>query len=352
VCHWGDMRRLVVAVSMLVCVLACGQNPPAVGPLADAGSPPSQLDAGVDGGAVETDAGVLDAGTFDAGTFDAGGRDAGAFDAGAADAGRDPLVLARPFDVTVPVGYRPGTPTPLVVVLHGYTATAQLQDTYFGLSRLAQQRGFLVALPNGLRDAAGQQYWNATNACCAFGRTNDDVAYLTAVIRDVQARYSVDPRRIFLVGHSNGGFMSHRLACERAGLIAGIVSLAGAQWADASRCTPSSPVSVLQVHGTLDTVIAYGGGANAGETYPSAETTVKTWGAKNGCAGTALTRIGGDLNLVTALLGDETEREHVEGCPGTSAAELWTIRGGTHLPTLNESFAETIFTWLMAHPKP
>jgi polyhydroxybutyrate depolymerase len=58
------------------------------------------------------------------------------------------------------------------------------------------------------------------------------------------------------------------------------------------------------------------------------------------------------LNLVSTLLGDETERSQVTGCPGASAAELWTIRGGSHLPTLNDDFADTIYTWLLAHPKP
>jgi polyhydroxybutyrate depolymerase len=331
----------------LVLISACSAVTPRVEPM-DGGAPGA--DAGVPGIDAGSDAGAMN----DAGTMsDAGTADGGSSDAGPGDGGRDPLVLARPFDVTVPVGYRPGTPVPLVVVLHGYTATAQVQDMYFGMSRLAQSRGFLVALPNGLRDDTLQQYWNATDACCAFGKTNDDVAYLTAVIRDVQARYSVDPKRVFLIGHSNGGFMSHRLACDRAGLIAGIVALAGNTWADPTKCTPSEGVAVLQVHGTLDPVIAYNGGATVGQPpYPSAKDSVRTWGAKNGCTGANLSPISGNLDLVTALLGDETEREGFTGCPGNSAAELWTIQGAGHLPLFNDQFAERAFTWLMAHAKP
>lgn len=323
----------------------------------DAGT--SERDGGWDAGA-EPDGGS-DAGQTaqDAGAMDAGLMDAGPTDAGVADAGRDPLVVARPFQVTVPVGYRSDQPIPLVVVLHGYTATADLQDTYFGFSRLAQQRTFLVALPNGLRDAATFQYWNATDSCCAFGKTNDDVAYLTAVIRDVQARYAVDPKRIFLVGHSNGGFMSHRLGCDRAPLIAAFAALAGSTWNDPSRCAPSEGVAALQIHGTLDPVILYGGGSTiggqanvVGPPYPSAEDSVRTWGVKNGCSGTSLTRLNGDLNLVSTLLGDETERREVSGCPGRTAAELWTIRGAGHFPVLNDDFADRVYTWLLAHSKP
>ncbi len=304
--------------------------------------------ATTDGGG-EEDAGqalVEDAGN-DAGV------DAG-FDAGVVDGGTNPLIAARPFATVVPVGYARGTPTPVVILLHGYTATAATQDAYFHLTELAQQRTFLLALPDGTIDSVGQHFWNATDACCGFGETVDDVAYITAVIEDLKSRYTVDPKRIFLVGHSNGAFMSHRLACDRSELIAGIVALAGDVWADTSRCTPTGKVNVLQVHGTLDAVIRYGGGsAKAGTPpYPPAETSVATWAAKNGCAGSALTSITGDLDLVTDLAFTETQRESFTGCPNGAAAELWRIRGGSHIPNFNAEWANTIYTWLLAHPKP
>ena len=302
-------------------------------------TPPLTADGGVDGGGEQHL-------TEDAGT------DAGAPDAGPSIA--DPLVVARPFATVVPVGYARGTPTPLVVLLHGYTATAATQDAYFKLSALAQTRGFLLALPDGTVDGSGQHFWNATDACCAFGGAVDDVAYLTAVIHDLQARFTVDPKRIFLVGHSNGAFMSHRMACDRSELIAGIVALAGDVWADTARCNPTGPVNVLQVHGTLDAVIQYGGGtALAGQPpYPAAETSVGTWGVKNNCTGTQLEPIGGDLDLATDLPFSETQREAFMGCPNGAAAELWRIRGGSHNPAFNDGCANTLYTWLAAHPKP
>jgi polyhydroxybutyrate depolymerase len=144
------------------------------------------------------------------------------------------------------------------------------------------------------------------------------------------------------------------MACDRSELIAGIVSLAGAVWADTAKCNPTEPVNVLQVHGTLDAVIKYGGGsANAGQPpHPGAETTVATWGAKNHCSGAMLQSIGGDLDLVTDLAFSETQRESFTGCPPGAAAELWRIRGGSHIPAFNADWAGTIYTWLSAHPKP
>ena len=66
------------------------------------------------------------------------------------------------------------------------------------------------------------------------------VAYLRAIIRDVMARYPVDRRRVFVVGHSNGGFMAYRMACEASDLVTGVVSLAGATWKDPARCRPEN----------------------------------------------------------------------------------------------------------------
>jgi poly(3-hydroxybutyrate) depolymerase len=165
----------------------------------------------------------------------------------------------RPYGLQVPSGYDARRPAPLVVLLHSYTSNGQAQADYFGLSPLADKAGFLLATPDGTRDIMGDRFWNATDACCDWFHSRvDDVAYIDAVIDEIAARHSVDPARVFLVGHSNGAFMSHRYACERADRVAAIVTLAGMQWKDQSQCRPSSPVSVLQVHGRDDGNIEYG----------------------------------------------------------------------------------------------
>jgi polyhydroxybutyrate depolymerase len=192
----------------------------------------------------------------------------------------DPLILARPYALRVPTGYRAGTPMPLVIVLHGYGTDGVVADELFGFGTILDERGFLLALPNGVPGRNGLRFWNATDACCDFGRTGvDDVAYLRAVIDDVGARYTIDPKRIFAVGHSNGGFMAHRLACDLSDRIAAIVSLAGAVWADPSSCRPTEPISVAQLHGTADFLIRFDGGKLAGVPYPGAVETVAMWAA-------------------------------------------------------------------------
>src|SRR5205085_1985187 len=82
--------------------------------------------------------------------------------------------------------------------------------------------------------------------------------------------YSVDPRRIFVVGHSNGGFMAYRMACDHSDTVAAIVSVAGAMYDDARKCRAAHPVSVLQVHGPPDNVIPYQGTGINGANVPRA----------------------------------------------------------------------------------
>lgn len=265
----------------------------------------------------------------------------------------NPLVAVRPYLYKVPKGYDPQKPTPLVILLHGLTASGQLQEALFKLAPLADEKNFLYAYPDGTVGPQGR-FWNATNACCDFGMTHvDDVAYLNAVMDDMSARYNVDPKRIFVTGHSNGGFMAHRLACDLAPRVAAIVALAGDNWKDVSKCQPKAPVAVLQVHGDLDLLVSYQGGSTLFNmpsfAYPSARDSVASWATLNGCGDQ--TEMGAPLDVDALLLGNETTVERWKGCPG-GAAELWTIHGGGHVPTFQSTWASLIYGFMAAHPKP
>lgn len=264
------------------------------------------------------------------------------------------LIAARPYDSQIPLSYDAAQPAPLVLLLHGYMGSGTLEKIFFGLGPLVDAAGILLAYPDGTADSKGNLFWNATDACCnSDGASVDDVAYLTAVLHDMKRRYSVDPQRVFVIGHSNGGFMAFRLACELSDELAGIASLAGATWRDPGRCHPSSPVSVLAIHGDADTVVKYDGGAPSPPLtapYPSAAETAATWARYQGCTG-ALTDSGTRLDLVSSLPGPETRVDRTQGCPH-SAVELWTLGGGDHFPLLLPAFGTTVHAFFEAHPKP
>jgi polyhydroxybutyrate depolymerase len=263
----------------------------------------------------------------------------------------------RPTPVYVPSGYVAGSQLPLVILLHGYSVSGTIQESYFALKAQAELRGFFYAHPDGTIDSANKRFWNATDACCNFdASTVDDDAYLMGLVEEISSRWTIDPKRIYFVGHSNGGFMSHRLACNHADKIAAIVSLAGAQYKDVSKCTPSEPVSVLQIHGDADETISYTGGdimvGGVPVAYPSATETVQDWATLNGCSLTADTS-GAPLDLITNTAGTETTiASYGAGCQAGGHAELWTASGGPHAPGLTAAFRPAIIDFLFSHPKP
>lgn len=258
----------------------------------------------------------------------------------------------RPVDVFVPTTYDGSTALPLVVLLHSYSITGAFAVGAFGFRAVAEERGFLLAVPEGLRDSRNSPYWNATSGCCDFDRSGvDDSAYLRRVIEDVQARWKVDRKRIFTIGVSNGGFMGHRLACDHADLIAGIVSIAGAVDVDPSLCHPSQGVHIMHVHGTEDSVIHFGGGSFTGP-YPSAPESVARWVELNRCDAGA-SEPGPTVDADGFTPGAETRvTRWVEGCRPGGTVEFWEMIGADHFFVPAPEFKRVVVDWFFAHAKP
>lgn len=253
----------------------------------------------------------------------------------------------------VPQGYDPKVPAPLVMVLHGYGASGLAQNIFFNLGSIADKEGFFLVAPEGTVDGSGKQFWNATDNCCDFERKNvDDVAYLTGLVDEIGRYYAIDPKRVFLVGHSNGGAMSFRLGCDASERFAAIVDLAGPFFVDASRCKPKAPVPLLHMHGTADQTVPYPP-TSAGSRIPNpgAAATVATWAANNGCGATPDTS-SPPLDLDLDQPGAETKISKFTGCRDAADVELWTLEGSPHIPfNLTKDLPSIVYRFLAAHPK-
>jgi len=267
----------------------------------------------------------------------------------------------RPVAVIVPPGYDPGRPAPLLVLLHGYGSSGRDHDLYFHVGELAAQRGYLYVHPDGTADDGGNRFWNATDACCDFGHKGvDDAGYLAGVITEIQTSFAVDPKRIDVIGHSNGGFMSYALSCTHADKIAAMVSVAGATFMKPADCAPTSPVAVLEVHGTADDTILYEGGTvdlGPGQSmapYPGAEASVAAWAKYDGCATSSVVDEHVDVDAQASVNGSPAESTVTRGtgCRPGGAAELWTIPGGGHGPDISDAFPGAVLDFFEAHPKP
>jgi polyhydroxybutyrate depolymerase len=258
---------------------------------------------------------------------------------------------ARAYSKFIPSSYSKGTSLPLVVLLHGYGATGAMQESYMNFESVAETNKFILVYPDGTVDSSGRRFWNATDACCDFLSDVADDVYLLSILKEMESSYSIDAKRIYFVGHSNGGFMSYRMACKYPDRIAAIASLAGASYFKTTDCGAKSSVSVLQVHGTKDETILYEGGQILGTSYPGAVASASQWATFNQCTQNAVTR-SSKFDLEPNITGDETSVTAWTNCQNSSEVELWTMEGAAHIPTLKSTFATKIWEFFAAHPKP
>ena len=255
----------------------------------------------------------------------------------------------RSFKIFVPSSYSKADPVPLVIALSGYGQTGAQFENYLHLTPIAQSAGFIYVHPDGTIDQFGARFWNATPECCDFQKPPvNDAAYIISIINKVSAKYSVDPNRIYIIGHSNGGFMANALACEYSSRIAAIINIAGGSFTSTAACKPSAPINVLQIWGTKDDTYAYN--HIRGKPIPGAEQTFTNWGSIEQCS-TPPIELADKLDLDPTISGDETTVFQYQGCSGSTSVDFWRIDGAGHSPVISKFFASEMIAWLMIHPK-
>ena len=260
-----------------------------------------------------------------------------------------PFAGSRPFNLFVPTTYSPTAPAPLVVALSGYNQTGAQLEKYLKLTSVAQADGFLYVHPDGSKDGHGIRFWNGTPECCNFFTPNiDDVGYIMSIINQISAQYSVDPNRIYIIGHSNGGFLANALACKHADQIAAIVNIAGGTYTSSTSCKPSGPVSVLEIWGTKD--VTYKINHILGKPIPGAVKIFNMWGDINRCSLPSITSPD-KLDLDVKVTGAETTVLQFQGCLGGTAIDFWKIAGADHDPAISKDFDTLMMGWLLSHAK-
>ena len=250
----------------------------------------------------------------------------------------------RNYKILKPKNYDPKKKYPLILSLHGFTSNGRGQAGFFPLADLAEKYGFLYCFPSGL-----DRSWNATNACCDWTNKNDDSTYLRNLILWAQKEYSIDKKRVYLTGLSNGGFMSYRMAQDHADLVTAIAPFAGVGYKKWPK-QPSGPVSVLHIHGTKDSTIKWKGGWIINRSYPSAEENFENWRKFNKCEKEI--DVGKEkIDLAKKVSGKETSVKRFTNKDGSVVSELWRVENGGHVTPPSSEARERIVKWLLARSK-
>src|SRR5258708_7666609 len=145
---------------------------------------------------------------------------------------------------------------PLVLVLHGTSAQGADAARITGFDAIADREGFIVAYPDSLV-LQGSFRW-----VIRPGEGYYDIAFIAALIDELQAPYPVDKARVYVAGMSNGGYFTYVLGCPFAERLAAIATvIGGMERTVASRCQPAVPLPLLMITGTADQEVPMRGDA-------------------------------------------------------------------------------------------
>jgi polyhydroxybutyrate depolymerase len=176
-----------------------------------------------------------------------------------------------------------------------------------------------MAFPSGMSGPSGAA-WNV-GPCCVDNV--DDVAFAKALVTQVEKTACIDPKRVYAVGFSMGGGMSHYLACHAADVFAAVAPAAfDLLEENVGGCTPPRPITVISFRGTSDSIVPYAGGSSSvvsGHpiTFLGAVATFQEWAQIDGCTG-------------SPSATDSNGCQTYSSCQGGVEMILCTKQGGGH----------------------
>ena len=251
------------------------------------------------------------------------------------------------------------TPAPLVLVFHGRGGVDRGMMHVTQFSALAHQKGFFAAFPNGTGEV-GDWTWNCGGCTAPAASGNvDDVGFTRLMIADISARQSVDPKRIFATGLSNGGVFVHRLGFELADQIAAIAPVSGGllPGGDFVPAPPVRRVPVIEFHGTTDEMYRYD---------PAIPWTIDQWLERNEIPAqspavvyqngnaTCESWVDGAAEVVLCTIDPPVVVE-VDGVHYDGGGHVWPggVKGNTawsDVPTMDVVATNRIWKFFSAHP--
>ena len=227
---------------------------------------------------------------------------------------------SRTYILHVPTAYKGNTPVPLVVDFHPLGGSGSQEEGSSPYKAQTDPEGVVSAYPNGESGPSGAA-WNVGPCCVA---NVDDVAFAKALVAQVETVACVDTKRVYAVGFSMGGGMSHYVACHAADIFAAVAPASfDLLQENEAGCTPPRPIAEISFRSSNDTVVPYAGGASSlvsgmPVTFLGAVGTFQKWSQIDRCTGSP-----------TAT--DSNNCQYYKSCGGGVQVGLCTMNTG-HAP--------------------
>lgn len=237
----------------------------------------------------------------------------------------------RYYELHVPSSYSRSKALPVVLVFHGGGGDPGTIRYESEMDRTADREGFIVVYPAGTNKRLllknRMLLWNDGRPFKDGTRSEvDDVGYVAAVLKDLSRLFTIDARRVYACGYSNGGQFTYRLAKRMGDAFGAIAVVAGQRPAkDSFDPPPARPISVMQFSGLEDKLAPYHGGsgpaaAEVAAVSPAVEETIRSWVAFNKCPAEPAD---------TKRVGKAAMKRYGP-CQGDTEVVLWTLEDGGH----------------------
>ena len=233
------------------------------------------------------------------------------------------------YQLIVPEGYDGTTPLPLVFGLHALTVSYTFVPAGAGFADMAADYDFIAVSPSDMVDN-GTFFWMASPV-----PDNPDVAFMEALLDELESDLCIDTTKVFSTGQSNGAQMSSVLACQMSDRITAVAPIAGVEFPAEDGVCDDEPVPVMAFHGDADPIVTYEGGGLNSETianmhfwkgdipadvpeHHGVDAAMRNWAAHNGC----------ERGRIGERVSPEVMRYTWEGCEAETV--LYVIEGGGH----------------------
>lgn len=238
--------------------------------------------------------------------------------------------IQRFYEVHIPPQYKNGHPAPVVIVLHGGGGFPGAVRYESRMDEVSDRHGFIVVYPAGTGSTNDDRklYWNSgPQRNDPKLRYVDDVGFIIEVLHDLRSFFTLDDRRIFATGISNGAQMSFRLAAEAGDRIAAIGPVAGEREVGQFFAPPVRAIPIILFHGERDTYLPYHGGPTPahsgfeGFVLHAVPDIVLGWVHQNR---------GIEQNVLTSHIGQAKHQYFAPRTADGAAVEFWTLADGGH----------------------